>query len=131
MRKQPESPKELGRPVVAPSKLVNLSLYSKDYNGFILAGWPAGVPYPSDAKALAPVGETGPMTGWVSYKILAAFCIGSLKNNGKRRLMSFVELEWGTHSCGFLFHLSSTELASREKNFGGSKGTIHSSRCEP
>ena len=98
MRKQPQGHNELGRPVIAPGRLADLSLYSKDYNGFMLVGWPAGVPYPLEAKTLGPMGETGPMTDWFSYKILAAFCIGSLRDDGKRRLMRFCEVEWRKHS---------------------------------
>ena len=62
--------------------------------------WPASVPYPLEAKTLGPLGETDPMTDWLSYKILAAFCIGSLKDNGKQRLMRFYQVEWCKHFYG-------------------------------
>jgi len=103
MRKQPQGLKELGHPVIAPGRLADLSLYSKDYTGFVLVAWPADVPYPSEAKTLGPSGETGQITGWLSYKILAAFCIGSLKDDGKWRLMRFCEMDWCKHSYASCF----------------------------
>jgi hypothetical protein len=59
MQKLSARPGELEHPTIAPGQLANLSLYSKDYKGFKLVGWPSGMTYPAEAKYIGPLSEEG------------------------------------------------------------------------
>ena len=76
MRK-PGAPGAKERPIIAPSRLVNLSLYSRNYEDFMVTGWPDNLDYPADAQSLQPDNSSEPMKMWYPYQILKAFYIGT------------------------------------------------------
>jgi hypothetical protein len=103
MRKTPLQAQELIRPTIAPGPLADLALYSEAYSRFVLIGWPVGVEYPVDAKALLPRSSEKKITAWTAFQIMQAFCAGSTYR-GKRYLMRFRSNQWG--KCLSLFIIS-------------------------
>lgn len=83
------------RPMIAPAQLVNLSLYSRAYEGFMVIGWPDGLQYPADAASIDADERNGPITGWRSYRILQAFYIGTKTSEGMRQLLKFHKVDLG------------------------------------
>jgi hypothetical protein len=94
MRKRSEKPGELARATIAPSALVQLSLYAATYHGFMLSGWPAGLHFPLDAKSLGLVADDFQLTQSYGYRILQAFCVGTLRQED-RILLAFHQVKWG------------------------------------
>jgi hypothetical protein len=82
------------RPTISPARLVNLSLYSRKYDGFMVTGWPDDLKYPTNATSLWPDRSTGSIKAWYPYMILQAFYIGTKSREGQFRLLKFQQLQW-------------------------------------
>jgi hypothetical protein len=93
-----EIPGAKERPVIAPAQLINLSLYSRKYAGFMVIGWPDNLRYPPDATHLWPDKSGGPIKTWYPYLILQAFYIGTKSGEGEQCLLKFLRVNWCTCS---------------------------------
>jgi len=92
------------RATISAAQLVNLSLYSRKYEGFMVTGWPDDLLYPRDAASLWPDKTGGPIKSWYPYRILLAFYVGTESEEGQLRLLKFQQL----HLCAyFLSYLTS------------------------
>lgn len=85
-----------GRPTIAAARIVDLSLYSRNYEDFMVTGWPDDVPYPVDAKSLQPDKAMGSIKAWDAYKILNAFYVGTKLENHRHRL-KFQKITWSAY----------------------------------
>ena len=99
-------PQAKERPMIAPAQLVNLSLYSRKYETFMVTGWPDQLQYPVDAASLWPEKSQGSIKAWHSYVILQAFYIGTKSAEGTLHLLKFKQLQWGVYFLTDVMYLS-------------------------